>query len=155
MSMILCPDCGREVSSRAANCVHCGCPLDAAKKDQLLFAVALHTIDYNDPKMIDCIQRATGLSEEKAVELRLKAPATLKRGLTYDEALALVRTFSANTGLQIIRDEDADDPEHAVPIVQETPRQAKPVTFWTITGAVLTGLAIWMVALLILSIFTR
>ncbi|NCB63986.1 MAG: zinc ribbon domain-containing protein [Clostridia bacterium] len=153
MSMMVCPDCGHEVSNRAPSCVHCGCPLGDAQKDQLLYAVALHAADYNDPKMIERIQQATGLSEEEAEELRFKVPVTLKRGLTYGEALALIHTFSSNTNLQIIRDEDADTPDNAVPLAQGTPHQAKPITFWTIVGAILTALALWTVASWILSLF--
>lgn len=28
MALIVCPDCGKEVSSRASVCIHCGCPLN-------------------------------------------------------------------------------------------------------------------------------
>ena len=27
MPLIKCPECGKEVSDRAAACIHCGCPL--------------------------------------------------------------------------------------------------------------------------------
>lgn len=27
MALIKCPECGREVSDKAANCINCGCPL--------------------------------------------------------------------------------------------------------------------------------
>ena len=29
MALIICPDCGREISSRATACPHCGCPINA------------------------------------------------------------------------------------------------------------------------------
>ena len=28
MALIKCPDCGKEVSDKAKNCIHCGCPLN-------------------------------------------------------------------------------------------------------------------------------
>ena len=28
MALIKCPDCGKKVSDRANQCIHCGCPLD-------------------------------------------------------------------------------------------------------------------------------
>lgn len=36
MALIICPECGREISDRAAACIHCGFPLDLMKegKDQ-------------------------------------------------------------------------------------------------------------------------
>lgn len=27
MAIIKCPECGKEVSNKAKNCVHCGCPI--------------------------------------------------------------------------------------------------------------------------------
>ena len=38
MAMIQCPECGRDVSDRAPNCIHCGCPL-AAPKSELIIQV--------------------------------------------------------------------------------------------------------------------
>ena len=29
MALILCPECNREISDRAPNCPHCGCPIAA------------------------------------------------------------------------------------------------------------------------------
>lgn len=34
MALIQCPECGRQVSSRAASCPNCGCPIEAADKDK-------------------------------------------------------------------------------------------------------------------------
>jgi len=31
MALIKCPECGREVSDRAAACIHCGCPISASR----------------------------------------------------------------------------------------------------------------------------
>lgn len=31
MALIKCPDCGKEISDRAANCIHCGCPVGSAQ----------------------------------------------------------------------------------------------------------------------------
>lgn len=34
MSLINCPDCKKEVSPRAASCIHCGCPLQADLRNE-------------------------------------------------------------------------------------------------------------------------
>ncbi len=31
MALIRCPDCGKEISDRAASCMYCGCPIGAAQ----------------------------------------------------------------------------------------------------------------------------
>ena len=33
MALIKCTECGREISDKAAHCIHCGCPLSAMKKE--------------------------------------------------------------------------------------------------------------------------
>ena len=35
MALIKCPDCGKEISDRAANCIHCGCPIGSAQNGVL------------------------------------------------------------------------------------------------------------------------
>ncbi len=34
MSLIKCPECGREVSDKAESCIHCGYPLDKIEENQ-------------------------------------------------------------------------------------------------------------------------
>ena len=33
MALIVCPECGKEISDRAGYCIHCGFPLDMFKKN--------------------------------------------------------------------------------------------------------------------------
>lgn len=35
MALIKCPECQREISDRAATCIHCGCPLGAASQTKI------------------------------------------------------------------------------------------------------------------------
>lgn len=35
MAIIKCPECGREVSSKAQACIHCGCPIEYKRKDNV------------------------------------------------------------------------------------------------------------------------
>lgn len=41
MSMINCPECGKEISSKATSCPYCGCPIDEYEvdKDTIIGAV--------------------------------------------------------------------------------------------------------------------
>ena len=40
MALIKCPECGKEVSSRAAFCIHCVCPMNQAAPAEKIGAVA-------------------------------------------------------------------------------------------------------------------
>ena len=35
MALIKCPDCGKEISDKAKNCIHCGCPIEESKEPEL------------------------------------------------------------------------------------------------------------------------
>jgi len=35
MALIKCPDCGKEISDKAASCIHCGCPIHSAKDSSI------------------------------------------------------------------------------------------------------------------------
>lgn len=153
MSLTLCPECSREISDRAAACPHCGYPMGEERQAPILYAVVLTAVDCNDPQMVKRIEDAAGITEEKAQEALLCLPYTLKRGLSYEACVALIRTFSAHTHLEIIRDGDADTPGDAAPIQVWAPQAAKPVTFGTILGACLAALALWTTVLLILALF--
>lgn len=34
MALIKCPECGKEVSDKAAACIHCGCPIQKVHTEQ-------------------------------------------------------------------------------------------------------------------------
>ena len=38
MALIKCPDCGREVSDKSKQCIHCGCPIEQENKIFVLVA---------------------------------------------------------------------------------------------------------------------
>lgn len=77
MALIACPDCGKQVSSRAAACPNCGCPLD----DEVLKSVSS-----NDDKGLKCprcgsreivisLEEVASKTRGKA-EIRKKSPVT-------------------------------------------------------------------------------
>lgn len=37
MSLINCPDCGKEISDMSLDCIHCGCPIEKEKKPKFKF----------------------------------------------------------------------------------------------------------------------
>lgn len=49
MALILCEDCGKEISSKAPACIHCGCPLiqqaSAPTRETFLYEVINNTKD--------------------------------------------------------------------------------------------------------------
>lgn len=75
MALINCPDCGKEVSDKVTNCIHCGCPLDKriymeqtddAKIDDKLINRLL--ADGMKTQAVKEVQRITGWSFIEAKE---------------------------------------------------------------------------------------
>ena len=43
MALIKCPECGKEISDKAAACINCGCPVSAMKTDSTKAAASAGT----------------------------------------------------------------------------------------------------------------
>ncbi len=68
MALVKCPDCGRDVSSRAVACPCCGCPISALASQYFNEGEQYHFgegVPQNDEKAIECYQKAAelGLAE--------------------------------------------------------------------------------------------
>ena len=150
MALFNCPDCGHEVSDQATVCPHCGCPLEKEQKRLLDYALVLYAADYNDPNMLERLAKAADCSQEAAESLRQNTPSVLRRGLEFEQCVRLISSFSPRTQLGIIRDADADTPAEAESIPYRlTPAEKphKPLTFWSVVGAILTAFLIWTLAI--------
>ena len=156
MALLSCPECGELVSSRAACCVHCGCPLTPAAEpgtlDGQLCALVLVGADFNDLHLLGQMQELLGCGETEAQRLRTELPLVLKRGVPYQECRALCAQFGKGNTLYIYRDEDAGDPQRLadaapldIPVSPARPKIPRPLSFWQLVGAILTSLALWMV----------
>ena len=36
MALIKCKECGKEISDKATNCIHCGCPVNSITKETII-----------------------------------------------------------------------------------------------------------------------
>lgn len=48
MSLILCPECGKSVSDKSNQCIHCGFPLSEYVNQKKLYSVTITSISCND-----------------------------------------------------------------------------------------------------------
>ena len=49
MALIICPECGKEISDKLQSCIHCGCPLDKSSGTEKQAHSDMYKI-----KLIDC-----------------------------------------------------------------------------------------------------
>ena len=96
MSLIKCPECGREISDRAPHCIHCGFPLneanDAPKKSETsrFYTITLTSFPKGEkPKVLQGIRLIFGYGLADAVALVDSLPVVLASGLYYEESCRL------------------------------------------------------------------
>ena len=73
MSLIKCPECGKEVSDKASACINCGCPLQAQQK--------VDTV-YNSPKV-----------EEKIMDGKMLRKTTHRKVFLFVIAIIVISAF--------------------------------------------------------------
>ena len=39
MAFVKCPECGKEISDKATQCIHCGCPIEIEFKYQVEYKI--------------------------------------------------------------------------------------------------------------------
>ena len=145
MALITCPECGKEISSRASACPHCGLPLSSAGD---YAAVLLDcTVDYREgrPAVAPILAQHQNCSPEEALALLDRLPLVLGRSIPYADALALCDQFQkAGAQCKIVADVQADHPDTLAsvpPAAPPDPRppEARPLSFGGTLGAVILG----------------
>ena len=56
MALIKCPECGKEVSDKAAACIHCGCPIQKVHTEQQ-YAPPTQEVYEEDSATVGMVQR--------------------------------------------------------------------------------------------------
>lgn len=103
MALIICPECGKEISDQAQMCIHCGYPLQEARADH--YALVLDSLNKNYSGIIRTLQdqlQIDSYSEAKA--LADSVPVVLKRDMTYDACKALAECFQADACVKMVLD---------------------------------------------------
>lgn len=113
MALIKCPECGKEISDRSKQCIHCGFPLESASEtnENKLYQVVL--TDYsarNKVLLIKRIREITGLGLADAKKLSESTPAVIKKALSKEECELIARNLSAEGATTRI-EEDNDSKE--------------------------------------------
>lgn len=95
MSLIKCPECGKEVSDKASTCIHCGCPLSAQKES--FYKVVLPPIDELGKNTATAARIASEILKVPMYEITdklLKREEVLvQNGLTLEQAKIIEQQF--------------------------------------------------------------
>ena len=108
MALITCPECGQQVSDRAAQCIHCGCPLSKEEKTGPLFCVALTWVNpAAKVKVVGFLRELMGTGPSEANQVVSNIPVIVAHDLTRAEAESLQRRFaSVDASVDIISEDE-------------------------------------------------
>lgn len=97
MALIICPECGKEISDRSKQCIHCGYPLD--EQDTQLYNVMYKgfpntKVQYDKQvQMIGCIRQLLNLGLADAKKVIDNPPQVLAANTTMSNAKWIISTL--------------------------------------------------------------
>jgi len=148
MALIICPECGKEVSDQAEVCIHCGYPIAKKEKEakKRTYSLVLEKVFHSD-RVVDVLCNKYGMQEDEAKCLMEELPCVLKCSMNYEDASVMWRDLSEYGWLKILSDEDAADPVklREAPTVsaadadRSEPEKKEGMSFGMTVGAVILG----------------
>lgn len=152
MALIRCPECGKEVSDQAKACIHCGYPLAEDQAER--YALILMSLNSDYSGNITLVQEQLEIDDYTQAKALVDAvPTVLRRGMTYEECLALARCFQPKANVKMVLDTGVGEDElvdaRYVDIPSE-PLVKEPMGFGGVVCAVILGV---IAAILLLSFF--
>lgn len=119
MSLIKCPECGKEISDKSKQCIHCGYPLGEIKeisKNQLRKAV-LTDCGTSPVKTIKRVREFTGLDLAGAKNIVDSLPQTIQTDISEEEGEKIQEYFAqvgATVEIQYNRESDVSNENNVI-----------------------------------------
>ena len=158
MALIICPECGKEVSDKSEVCIHCGYPL--VQKPGYSLVLKKDIIDRE--KTLAALCEKYGFEPADAEKLIDSAPCVIKSGMSMAQANECKNDFLYIAWTRILPDDEAENParldsDRVNPMLRPSAPPPPPVEepkkglgFGGTVFAVILGV---IAAILILSIF--
>lgn len=105
MALIICPECGKEISNKAKCCIHCGYPLDELQNENQnviddkdnLYSVKLINCGGQKVKVIRVVREVSGLGLKEAKDV-VDNLLIIKTGIHLDEATSIKKQLEEVDG---------------------------------------------------------
>lgn len=109
MSLIICPECGKQISDKANQCVNCGFPIGEQKtnleSNNKLYSLLLTDCSKNRIKAIQIVREIMNCDLDTAKSLTVGSSAIVSKKLNIDEAKKIQkRFFDIGVNAEIIED---------------------------------------------------
>ena len=123
MALIKCPECGKEISDKSKQCIHCGYPLDELKINNTnqLYKIVLTDYGKNKVQTIAKIREFTGMGLAEAKKFSESLPQIIQAGISMNECDLIQSHFlSVGATVEIQPDTEA--------VSKNTVLENKPIT---------------------------
>ena len=109
MALIKCPECGKEISDKAENCIHCGYPIASLGKEKYAtdqYTVILESSGVNKVKIIKIVREITGIDLKAAKEAVESVPYIITDKVSLEDATAVKNKFDGEGAIVSIVSSD-------------------------------------------------
>ena len=100
MALIKCPECGKEISDRAAACIHCGFPLQQAVPETKLYSIAADRKRPENLNVLTSLVELAGMPLSEATTLLTKTGGVILAHMPEPTANYYVQEFN-KSGLRL------------------------------------------------------
>lgn len=116
--LIKCPECGKEISDKSKQCIHCGYPLEELNEEintSRFFKIVMKESGASKVKVIKNIRELTGSEIADAKNIVDNTPSTVVSGLSMEEAMIIKEVFISNgSSVEICNDLDSTMPNQYI-----------------------------------------
>lgn len=97
MSLIKCPECGKEISDKSNVCIHCGYPIKDNSEKQILYAMVFKSLNKNANIFLikSILEQSFGINKGQAYGLLQQENSVLIDGIKEDNINFLRDTFNS------------------------------------------------------------
>lgn len=123
MALIKCPECGKEISDKSKQCIHCGYPLDELKMNNTnrLYKITLTDHGKNKVQTIAKIREFTGMGLAEAKKFSESLPQIIQAGISMNEC-DLIQSHFLSVGATVEIQPDTES------VSKNTVLENKPIT---------------------------
>lgn len=93
MSLITCPECGKQISDKAPACIHCGFPLDQIYQSYA-YNVTIQDIGPNKVKVMILVGNLTGVTPRESKQMIETLPVVVISSVSEEDADNIMKEFN-------------------------------------------------------------
>lgn len=106
MALIKCPECGNSVSDKAAQCIHCGYPLNESTLNNKQYCIILLETRQSKSEIVQYLMNNFGMTLSDGVEIFNNLPYMIIKEATFDESKEISDKITSLGGVVQVKEYD-------------------------------------------------